>query len=178
MMNLERGKEKLLPHLVQVTIDLEGGFNACRCVVNDDQWTKPADFPIINPDFSGVKSRFIYAATSSGSRPALPHFPFDTVVKLDAADDSASCWSTVPRRYIGEPIFIPRRNGGREEGEEDDGYILAVEYAVSTQRCYLVILDSRSIGKEEAVVARLQVPRHLNFPMGFHGFWAPTNHTL
>lgn len=49
---------------------------------------------------------------------------------------------------------------------------------MSTQRCYLVILDAQKIGEKNEVVARLEVPRHLNFPLGFHGFWAPTNSSL
>lgn len=47
-----------------------------------------------------------------------------------------------------------------------------LQYAVSVQRCSLVILDPKKIGEADALVARLQVPKHLNFPLGFHGFWA------
>jgi hypothetical protein len=47
-----------------------------------------------------------------------------------------------------------------------------LQYAVSIQRCYLVILDPKRIGEDDALVARLEVPKHLNFPLGFHGFWA------
>lgn len=49
---------------------------------------------------------------------------------------------------------------------------------MSTQRCYLVVLDSKLIGMKNGVVARYEVPRHLNFPLGFHGFWAPNATTL
>ncbi|KAK6162583.1 hypothetical protein DH2020_002424 [Rehmannia glutinosa] len=169
MMNLEHGQEKLLPHLVQVNISLDGQGNCQKCGVNDlNQWNKPSDFPVINQDISGTKNTYIYAATSSGSRQALPHFPFDTVVKLNTIDKSTQTWSTGRRRFIGEPIFISKNGKG-----EDDGYLLVVEYAVSTQRCYLVVLDSKLIGKKNSLVARFEVPRHLNFPLGFHGFWAP-----
>ena len=47
-----------------------------------------------------------------------------------------------------------------------------MQYAVSIQRCYLMILEAKKIGEGDAVVARLEVPKHLNFPLGFHGFWA------
>nr|AKM06055.1 CCD7 [Jatropha curcas] len=60
-------------------------------------------------------------STSSGSRRALPHFPFDTVVKLNALDKSTNTWSVGARRFIGEPVFVPKK------GEEDDGYLLIVE---------------------------------------------------
>lgn len=86
-----------------------------------NQWSKPADFPVINPDFSGNKNKYVYAASSSGSRQALPHFPFDMVVKLNLSDKSIHTWTVGARRFIGEPIFVPK---GREE---DDGYLLVVE---------------------------------------------------
>lgn len=53
-------------------------------------------------------------------------------------------------------------------------YII-LQYAVSIQRCYLVVLDPKRIGETDALVARLEVPKHLNFPLGFHGFWANSN---
>ncbi|KAF9620067.1 hypothetical protein IFM89_010717 [Coptis chinensis] len=76
------------------------------------------------------------------------------------------------RRFIGEPIFISKGD------KEDDGYLLVVEVRMNTsssmqfqvQRCYLVILDPRRIGEADAVIARLEVPKNLNFPLAFHGF--------
>ncbi|KAH7862767.1 hypothetical protein Vadar_009218 [Vaccinium darrowii] len=133
-----------------------------------NQWSKPADFPVINQEYSGRKNSYIYAATSSGARPALPHFPFDTVVKLNTLDNSTRTWSVGTRRFVGEPIFVPSGTT-----QEDDGYILVVEYAVATQRCNLIVLNSKRIGEANALVARLAVPKNLNFPLGFHGFWDP-----
>ncbi|KVH91225.1 Carotenoid oxygenase, partial [Cynara cardunculus var. scolymus] len=105
---------------------------------------------IINQDFGGSNNKYVYAATSSGVRRELPHFPFDTVVKFDTVTNSTHTWSTSARRFIGEPIFVSNGN------KEDDGYLLVVEYAVSKQQCYLVILDAKKIGETNAVVARLE----------------------
>nr|XP_004306976.2 PREDICTED: carotenoid cleavage dioxygenase 7, chloroplastic [Fragaria vesca subsp. vesca] len=158
---------KSLPHLVKVSINLDANGNCQRCDAEPlNEWNKSSDFPVINPAFSGTKNKYIYAAASSGSRSALPSFPFDMVVKLNASTKSVHTWSVGSRRFIGEPTFISKGS------EEDDGYILVVEYAVAVQRCYLVILDSKKIGAADALVARLEVPKHLNFPLGFHGFWA------
>ncbi|KAL5752427.1 hypothetical protein ACOSQ2_022934 [Xanthoceras sorbifolium] len=160
----------VLPHLVQVSINLDSDGNCQKCSVEPlNKWNKTSDFPIINPLFSGKKNTCIYAATSSGSRQTLPHFPFDTVVKLNAVTKSSSTWSVGPRTFIGEPIFVPKGI------DEDDGYLLVVEYAVSIQRCFLVILNPKRIGEADALVARFEVPKHLNFPLGFHGFWAKNN---
>ncbi|XWS45860.1 hypothetical protein CRYUN_Cryun14cG0015600 [Craigia yunnanensis] len=169
-MNVKQGENELLPHLVQISINLDSDGNCQECCMeNLNQWNKPSDFPIINPDFSGNKNAYIYTSTSSGTRQTLPHFPFDMVVKLNLSGKTSNTWSAGARRFIGEPIFVPKGT------EEDDGYILVVEYAVSIQRCYLVILDPKRIGETDALVARLEVPKHLNFPLGFHGFWANSN---
>ncbi|KAK1586594.1 hypothetical protein Q3G72_004029 [Acer saccharum] len=163
-------KKELLPHLVQVSINLDSNGNYQKCSVETlNEWKNPSDFPIINPLFSGKKNSCIYAATSSGSRQNLPHFPFDTVVKLNVVTKSSSTWSVGPRTFIGEPIFVSKGI------EEDDGYLLVVEYAVSIQRCFLVILNPKRIGEDDALVVRLEVPGNFNFPLGFHGFWANSN---
>ncbi|TVU14977.1 hypothetical protein EJB05_38474, partial [Eragrostis curvula] len=167
-MNIPKGRE-LLSRLVQVSIDLdkEGACRGCSVRRVSDQWSRPADFPVINPNFANRRNRFIYMGAASGSRRFLPYFPFDSVVKVDASDGSARLWSTEGRKFVGEPIFVPT------SGEsEDDGYILLVEYAVNDHRCYLLVLDARKIGERNALVAKLEVPKHLTFPMGFHGFWA------
>ncbi|WVZ06593.1 hypothetical protein V8G54_019939 [Vigna mungo] len=166
IMNVKGGTE-LLPHLVQVSIKLDSDYNCQECDVKPmKKWKKSSDFPATNPAFSGKKNKYLYAATTLGSRKTLPCFPFDTVVKLDIDTDSAQTWSAGRRRFIGEPIFVPKGDG------EDDGYLLVVEYAVSMNRCYLVILNPKRIGSDNALVARIEIPSHLNFPLGFHGFWA------
>lgn len=55
----------------------------------------------------------------------MPHFPFDSVLKLNCSDGSVASWWAGKRTFVGEPIFIARE--GEEEKEEDDGYILVVE---------------------------------------------------
>ena len=97
-----------------------------------NKWNKSADFPVINPAFSGTKNTCVYAAASSGSRPALPHFPFDMVAKLNVLNNSICTWSVDRRSFIGEPIFVPKGT------EEDDGYLLVVEVSVIDNMMNLV----------------------------------------
>ncbi|CAA7391627.1 unnamed protein product [Spirodela intermedia] len=169
-MNPKKGRQSLLPHLVKMSIRVDGDGNCRQCSVRQvsDRWTRPADFPAINPAFSGRDNEHVYVGTTSGARRFLPHFPFDSVGKINCSDGSVATWSAGRRRFLGEPIFVPRKGSA---GGEDDGYILVVEYAVWMSRCYLVILDARNVGRTEAVVARIEVPKDLNFPLGFHGFW-------
>lgn len=108
---------------MQVSIQLDADGNCQKSCVEPliNKWKRTTDFPVINPAFSGNKNKYIYAATSSGYRQTLPHFPFDTVVKLNVLNQSVHTWSVGRRRFIGEPIFIPKGD------EEDDGYLLVVE---------------------------------------------------
>uniref|UniRef100_A0A0E0KTL0 Carotenoid cleavage dioxygenase 7 n=1 Tax=Oryza punctata TaxID=4537 RepID=A0A0E0KTL0_ORYPU len=162
-MNAAKGKE-WLPRLVQVAIELDKTGACRRCSVRrlSDQYARPADFPAINPSYANQRNRFVYAGAASGSRRFLPYFPFDSVVKVDVSDGSARWWSTEVRKFVGEPVFVQTGGG------EDDGYVLLVEYAVSKHICHLVVLDAKKIGKKNALVAKLEVPKNLTFPMGFH----------
>ncbi|KAL8140412.1 hypothetical protein V2J09_006433 [Rumex salicifolius] len=132
-------------------------------------WTRPSDFPIINPRCHGAKNQYIYVATSSGIHQTLPNFPFDSVVKVDTRNRTSQVWSTIQGRFIGEPMFVPKEMYVRE----DEGYVLVVEYAVSEGECYIVIIDAMKIGESNPLVARYVVPKYLTFPLGFHGVWDP-----
>ena len=108
--------------LLQVSISLSKNGECEKCSVEPlNQWTKASDFPAINPTFSGMKNNYLYAATSSGYRESLPSFPFDTIVKLDTVMNTARTWSAGNRRFVGEPVFVPKGDG------EEDGYVLVVE---------------------------------------------------
>lgn len=126
-MNVQQGQEESLPHLIQVSINLDANGTSKNCSVEPlNQWNKPSDFPSINPSSSGTKNTYMYAAAASGSRSTLPHFPFDTIVKVNVPNKSTHRWSTGTRRFIGEPIFVPKGI------EEDDGYLLVVEVSIKS----------------------------------------------
>lgn len=112
-------------------MDSNGDTKSCS-VETLNKWSKASDFPIINPLFSGKKNRYIYAATTSGSRKNLPHFPFDTVVKLNVVTKSTTTWSAGSRCFIGEPIFVPKTTvqSHHDQQQEDDGYLLVVEVRI------------------------------------------------
>ncbi|TYK24708.1 carotenoid cleavage dioxygenase 7 [Cucumis melo var. makuwa] len=122
VMNPNETKSKQFPHLVKVCISLSKNGKCEKCSVEPlSQWPKSSDFPIINPKFSGLKHNYLYAATSSGNRRSLPSFPFDMIVKLDAVSSTVRTWFAGNRRFVGEPVFVPKGD------EEDDGYLLVVE---------------------------------------------------
>lgn len=106
-----------------MTLDAVGNCKTCD-VEPLNGWNKPSDFPVINSSWSGEKNKYMYSASSSGTRRELPHFPFDMVVKFDLDSNTVRTWSTGARRFVGEPMFVPRSSN---DGEEDDGYIIVVE---------------------------------------------------
>ncbi|XP_052625543.1 carotenoid cleavage dioxygenase 7, chloroplastic isoform X2 [Lactuca sativa] len=171
VMNEDKGENKLSSRLIKVSIELDAIGNCEKCCVGNlnDEWKQATDFPVINQEFGGSNNTYMYAAATSGVRQDLPYFPFDTVVKFNTVNNSIQTWYVGSRRFIGEPMFVSKGS------VEDDGYILVVEYAVSEQKSYLVILDAKRIGETTAMVARLEVPKYLNFPLGFHGVWASKN---
>jgi 9-cis-beta-carotene 9',10'-cleaving dioxygenase len=48
--------------------------------------------------------------------------------------------------------------------------LASLQYTVSDHRCNLVVLDAGKIRERNALVAQLEVPKHLTFAKGFHGF--------
>ena len=71
-------------------IQLDADRNYQKCCVEPliNQWKRSTDFLVINPALSRNKNKYIYAAATLGSRQTLPHFPFDTVVKLNVLNQS------------------------------------------------------------------------------------------
>jgi len=140
-MNLNRGDDKLLPHLVKVSMTLDSTGNCNSCDVEPlNGWNKPSDFPVINSSWSGKKNKYMYSAASSGTRSELPHFPFDMVVKFDLDSNLVRTWSTGARRFVGEPMFVPK-NSVEEGEEEDDGYIVVVEVRIYINTFVFSLLD-------------------------------------
>ncbi|KAL4435075.1 hypothetical protein ABPG77_003900 [Micractinium sp. CCAP 211/92] len=77
---------------------------------------------------------------------------------VDVETGETQVWRQ-PGHFPGEPIFVPRPGGERE----DDGVLLSVVLAGPDQHSYLLVLDASSL--EE--VARAKVPHVVGF--GFHG---------
>uniref|UniRef100_A0A803LIA2 Uncharacterized protein n=2 Tax=Chenopodium quinoa TaxID=63459 RepID=A0A803LIA2_CHEQI len=168
MMNCKEGKEQRLPQLIEVTIKLDKNRKHRECSITRlNNRAKSSDFPMINPECCGYKHRFVYAAASCGSHQTLSHFPFETILKLDNLTKKVCTWSPGIRRFVGEPMFVNKGSFG----DEDNGYLLVVEYVVSRRMCNLVILDAKRIGDARAVIAKFEVPKSLTFPLGFHGAW-------
>ena len=92
-----------------------------------------------------------------GSTPAGAGF-LKGLAKVDVTDGTVRTWSD-EGCWAGEPVFVPRPGGDRE----DDGVVLSVVLDAPAERSSLVILDAASF--EE--IARADAPHVV--PFGFHG---------
>jgi carotenoid cleavage dioxygenase-like enzyme len=85
----------------------------------------------------------------------------EQIVRVDTHEHSTISW-TQPGCYPGEPVFVARPEGERE----DDGVLLSVVLDSSAGKSFLLVLDARELSE----LARAQAPHHI--PFGFHGQFA------
>jgi beta,beta-carotene 9',10'-dioxygenase len=85
----------------------------------------------------------------------------ERIVKIDTHDGSSASWSQAGC-YPGEPVFVARPGGERE----DDGVLLSVVLDAAAESSFLLVLDAADLGE----LARAGVPHHI--PFGFHGQFA------
>ena len=134
----------------------------------------PMEFPIIAPGARHRAPRFVYTLGFSARGGGY----FDAVQKLELGGGGKHSTRVMPPGvFPSEVEFIPRRRenkaagGGRvyevSEKDEDDGYLLYLEYDASKHTSSLVILDAKDITGAPLAVCRL--PFHV--PHTFHGTW-------
>lgn len=74
-------------------------------------------------------------------------------------------WDAGRRRYVCEPLFVPRPN----PSAEDDGWVLAILHNAESDKGELVILDAQRVG--DGPLATIRLPHHL--AAGLHGSFSP-----
>ena len=119
------------------------------------------EFPRHHPDREGRPHRYAYFNTRHNLGTL-----YDGITKLDLADNSQTGYvAETPGNSFCEPVFAPRPGAT----DEDDGWLLSVEYQAAHHTSRLVILDAQ--GLQRGPVATAQLTHHI--PQGFHGNFAP-----
>lgn len=118
------------------------------------------EFPRHHPDREGRPHRYAYVNTKQNLGTL-----FDGITKLDLSDNSETTHTaaTLGNSFC-EPVFAPRPGAI----EEDDGWLLSVEYQADRHASRLVILDATDLAR--GPVATAQLDQHV--PQGFHGNFA------
>lgn len=119
----------------------------------------PSEFPRVNDELVGRKSRYGYSArVVSGDLPL-----FDGLIKYDLNTGKSETYEFGKGRYGGEAVFAPRLNAS----SEDDGWLVTFVYDENTQTSELVVVNAQDISGE--TVARVMLPQRV--PYGFHASW-------
>ena len=131
-------------------------------VIREQLSGRTCEFPRHHPDREGRPHRYAYVNTKQNLGTL-----YDGITKLDLADGIETCHvaQTAGNSFC-EPVFTPRPGAT----DEDDGWLLSVEYQADHHSSRLVILDAKDI--ERGPVAAAQLTHHI--PQGFHGSFAPT----
>ncbi len=116
------------------------------------------NFELPRIDYETVNGRPYRYAYGVGVRHPRTSGFIDRIAKLDVKRGEQIHWQD-RGAYPGEPVFV-RRPGGRRE---DDGVLLSVVLDASRRTSYLLVLDARDMSE----LARAAVPHHI--PFGFHG---------
>lgn len=136
---------------------ITGGGRVMREQLSD----RTCEFPRHHPDREGRPHRWSYFNTKHNLGTL-----YDGISKLDLADNSQTTYvaETVGNSFC-EPVFAPRPGAS----DEDDGWVLSVEYQVEEHTSRLVILDAKDL--ESGPIATAQLTHHI--PQGFHGDFVP-----
>ena len=113
------------------------------------------EFPRVDDRLAGAKTRYGYAVSGTLRSNAF--------VKFDFERDTSQRHSFGKGRLTGEGVFVPRREGKRE----DDGYLVSFVHDQVEQRSELVVVDARDFTRPP--IARVVIPQRV--PFGFHGLW-------
>lgn len=120
------------------------------------------EFPALHPAHVGRSYRYLYIGAAHQPE---GNAPLQAVLKIDLETGDRQMWSAAPRGFGGEPVFVPRPGGTRE----DDGWLLLLVYDAAHHRSDVVILDARDLNK--GPIARLHLKHHI--PYGLHGSFTP-----
>jgi beta,beta-carotene 9',10'-dioxygenase len=114
------------------------------------------EFPSVHyKRVSGRPYRFAYGA-SDGHQAGGAYT--SAIVKVDLETGRSTSFSE-PALIFGEPLFVARPQGD----SEDDGVLLSVGSAKSSETSLLAVLDAKTL----ALLASAEVPSSI--PLGFHG---------
>ena len=119
------------------------------------------EFPRINDDFTGRKTRYMYA--SQQATYMRPRLLLDGLIKYDLKTGSSKVHEFGRGRFGGDSAFAPRPGANAE----DDGWLLTMVWDAVAKQSELLVIDAQNFTSEP--VARVLMPQRV--PYGFHATW-------
>jgi carotenoid cleavage dioxygenase len=153
-------RDKNVARLHRWTIDLAKGTVGSTALDDGD-----GEFPRVDERRLGRKHRFGYMAVTGpeGCPSGVP--VWTSIQKFDLARSTSELRHFGAGNGVGEPLFVPRNAAA----DEDDGYVLVLNYNQDRNASAFFVLDARDIAGEP--LAEIRVPHRV--PYGFHGNWVP-----
>lgn len=132
---------------------ISAGGRVTRVPLSD----RTGEFPRHHPAAEGLPHRYVYINTKHTLGTL-----YDGITKLDLeAGTETSYIADDPGNSFCEAVFTPKPGAA----EEDDGWLLSVEYQAAQHTSRLVILDAKDVPR--GPIAAVQLRHHI--PQGFHG---------
>jgi carotenoid cleavage dioxygenase-like enzyme len=122
---------------------------------------RTGEFPVINLDRMGRKSRYSYNV----SIPTVDTLRFDGLYKYDLESGACETYKYASGVFGSEPGFAPRVGAK----DEDDGYLVGFTINENTGNSEVEILNAKDIAA--GPIGRVILPCRV--PAGFHATWAP-----
>ncbi|AFY69985.1 9-cis-epoxycarotenoid dioxygenase [Thalassoporum mexicanum PCC 7367] len=160
---------KVIPaQLCRFTINPATG-QVCREVLV----SRSCEFPVVHPDYVGQPYRYVYIGAIAQE---TGNAPLQAILKFDHKTGEQQIHSFAPRKFISEPIFVPRPDHHPDrpdidaaDRQEDHGWLLVLVFDGEHERSDLVILDAANITNPP--IATLHLKHHI--PYGLHGNFTP-----
>lgn len=121
------------------------------------------EFPSVNLNTLGVKSRFSYNMDLAPT----PTLLFDGISKYDIISGECQRHSFEPGAYACEAPFAPKDNAQ----DEDDGYLVTIVRGGADDKSEVQVFDAKEIAR--GPIATAELPQDV--PIGFHATWVEGN---
>uniref|UniRef100_A0A803QEM5 9-cis-epoxycarotenoid dioxygenase n=1 Tax=Cannabis sativa TaxID=3483 RepID=A0A803QEM5_CANSA len=147
--------ESLKSVLSEIRINLKTRVSTRRPIIANVDEEVNLEAGMVNRNRLGRKTRFAYLAI------AEPWPKVSGFAKVDLSTGDVKKYYYGDRKFGGEPFFLP--NSESNEGEEDEGYIMAFVHNERSGKSELQIVNAIDLKMEASVKLPSRVP------YGFHG---------
>mmetsp|Transcript_37085 Transcript_37085/g.66802 ORF Transcript_37085/g.66802 Transcript_37085/m.66802 type:complete len:706 (+) Transcript_37085:100-2217(+) len=153
-----------------------------RCVdlrVSPGAENMACEHPVVHPNFQTKDATYVYTQCGNAIGDASAPMGFAKLrldgsavvqpnLKAGETNDEPDVYWVGSRRFAGEPLVVPKRNGNLER--EEDAYLLGLVYDAVRDQSSLVVFDLERELKEGPVCT---IWLKTALPHGLHGCFAP-----
>ncbi len=150
------GRHAPQEHAQMTTVEL----NLASGRASQNVWPLVAEFPRIDPRFTGQPYSQVYALARTG---AAPRPGYDTVVRVQVQSGKVDRYVYGDEVLVEEHVFVPRP--GTTTVREGHGWLIGTALDLQRQRTLFSVFDAQNLAA--GPLAQAHMPRLL--PLGLHG---------